>query len=297
MRIVVRAPATVANLGPGFDCFALAVDLRNEFVVGPGEGRGVRIRGEGAGELPTDGSNRVLAAMSAVASELGRDLPEFSLSCTNAIPLERGLGSSATAVVAGLLLADRLLGAGLGRERLLQLAAGLEGHPDNVTACLVGGLTLAYRSGEGWSVHGLVPHPGLRPVLLVPEAERIGTDRARRALPSSVAMADAVFNLARSALLVAALTERPDLLTDALEDRLHQPHRFALMPAVRSRFRELRRAGIPVCLAGSGPSLLAFEPGERRVPDPGPGWRVLRPSVTSAGAMVEEGVPEPGESD
>jgi homoserine kinase len=286
VRLVARVPATVANLGPGFDALALAVDLANEVVLDTEAPPAVGVEGEGKGELPEDASNLVFRAMAYLAREAGGTLPPFGLRCVNRIPLERGLGSSAAAVVAGLLLAHRVLGTGLDRDRLLEVAVDLEGHPDNVAACLRGGLAIAYLSRDGWRAEHLHPHPGLRPVLLVPEHERLPTADARRVLPRELALADAAFNAGRAALAVVALTQRPDLLGDALDDRLHQNRRLPLVPAARAVFEDLRAAGIPVCVAGAGPSLLAFESEGRRVPDLGPSWGCLRTRVTTGAALV-----------
>ncbi len=298
MRLRVRAPATAANLGPGFDCFGLALGLANEFVLDAEAAPGVEVRGEGAGELPADGSNLVVTALERVAREAGRggDVPPFRLVCENGIPLARGLGSSASAVAAGVLLADRLLGLGMDPAALLEAAVAVEGHPDNVAACLRGGLVLVYRAAApgsgpgtaGWRAESLSPHPDLRPVALVPEGERLSTDEARRVLPATVPFEDAVFNASRAALAVAALTRDPGLLAEALQDRLHQPHRLPLVPGARALFERLRAEAIPVCVSGSGPTLLAFESPGRPVPDPGAGWRALRPGVSLDGATVEE---------
>jgi len=286
VRLVLRAPATVANLGPGFDSLALALDLHNEVTLDTGADPAVTVSGEGAGELPEDGSNLIFRTMTFLSKEAGAPLPPFRLDSENRIPLERGLGSSAAAVVTGLLLADRLLETKLGPDRLLELAADLEGHADNVAACLRGGLVLAYLSAEGWRAERLEPHPSLVPVLLVPEHERLATSDARRALPREVPLTDAIFNVGRAALAVIALTARPELLGSALEDRLHQPRRLPLVPASRALFEELRQAGTPVCVAGAGPSLVAFEGPEKSIPDLGPGWRVLRLQAASMGADV-----------
>jgi homoserine kinase len=286
---VVRTPASIANLGPGFDCLGLALDIENEFDVDPQAKPSVTVEGEGSEDLPDDASNLVLRTAHRVAREAGKRLPAFSLRCRNEIPLERGLGSSAAAVVAGVLIADRLLGARLGPDRLLDLAAAAEGHADNVAACLRGGLVVAYRTADGWRAERMEPALNLSPVLLMPETARVATDQARRALPAEVPLADAAFNLARVALAVLALTERPDLLSVALEDRLHQAHRLAMAPAARGAFEELRRAGVPVCVAGSGPSLVAFEAEGTEVPELGGGWRVVRPAVSRFGASVESG--------
>lgn len=286
MRLTARAPATVANLGPGFDALALAVDLANEVTVDTEAEPAVAVEGEGAGELPEDASNLVFRSMAFLAREAGGSLPACSLRSVNRIPLERGLGSSAAAVVAGLLLADRLLGTGLEADRLLEVAVDVEGHPDNVAACLHGGLVVAYLSREGWRAERVEPHPELRPVLLVPEQERVATDDARRVLPLEVPLRDAAFNAGRAALVVLALTGRPDLLPEALQDRLHQARRLPLAPSARALFEDLRESGVPACVAGSGPSLLAFESEGGGLPELGPGWRVLRPAVAIQGAHV-----------
>lgn len=288
MKLRLRAPATVANLGPGFDVLGLAVDLANEVVADLDAEPGIVVAGEGSGELPEDASNLIFRTMAYLAREAGGSIPPLRLTCENKIPLERGLGSSAAAVVSGLLLADRLLGSSLDPDRMLEVAVDLEGHPDNVAACLRGGLVLAYLSQEGWRAERLDLHPDLRPVLLVPEDERLATQDARRVLPQTVSMSDATFNAARAALVVVALTERPEALGDALEDRLHQNRRLDLVPATRAVFQDLRDRGIPACVSGAGPSLLAFETPERMVPDLGPAWRVLRVAVGSDGAGVQE---------
>lgn len=288
MRLVVRAPATVANLGPGFDALAMALDLHNEVTLDTDGQPSVTISGEGAGELPEDASNLIFRTMTFLSKEWGAPLPPFRLESQNRIPLERGLGSSAAAVVTGLLLADRLLGTRLDEDGMLELATDLEGHADNVAACLRGGLVLAYLSSGGWRAERLDPHPSLTPALLVPEHERLATSDARRALPREVPLGDAAFNAGRAALAVLALTSRPELLAAALEDRLHQPRRLPLVPASRALFEDLRQSGVPVCVAGAGPSLVAFESGGSRVPDLGPGWRILRLQPASAGADVVE---------
>jgi homoserine kinase len=286
MALTVRVPATAANLGPGFDALALALDLWNEVEVDLDADPAVVVTGEGAAELPHDGSNLVFRTMAYLAREAGGSLPPFALRCTNRIPLERGLGSSAAAVVSGLVAADRLLGSALAPDRLLEVAVDIEGHPDNVAACLRGGLVVAHLSRAGWRAERLEPHPSLRPVLLVPEHERLPTADARRALPREVPLADAAFNVGRAALAVVALTERPDLLETALEDRLHQGRRLPLIPAARAVFEDLRDASIPVCVAGAGPSLLAFDTDGRPFPELGPSWRILRLPVALGGADV-----------
>src|SRR5918996_532864 len=288
MPLVVGAPATVATLGWGFDALALAVDLWNEVEADTDAAPAVTVEGEGAGELPEDASNLVFRAMAWLAREAGGSLPPFAFRCRNRIPLERGLGSSAAAVVSGLVLADRLLGTALDPDRLLEVAVDIEGHPDNVAACLRGGAVVAYLSRSGWRAERLAPHPDLRLAVLIPEHERLPTADARRVLPREVSLADAAFNLGRAALAVLALTERPALLPEALEDRLHQQRRLPLVPGARALFEEPRAAGVPVCVAGAGPALLAFESDGLIVPDLGPGWRVLRLQPAAAGADVRD---------
>lgn len=281
MRVTVRVPATSANLGPGFDCFGLALDLCNEVTVDTDAEPGISWEGEGADELPADGFDRISRTMAAVAVAAGRGLPPHSLGAQNSIPLERGLGSSAAAAVAGVLLADRLLGLGLGPDDILSSAVGVEGHPDNAAAALLGGLTIA----TGEAVVRLDVSDALEPVVLVPDV-RSSTSEARAALPDEVPLSDAVFNLQRTALAVVALTRHPEHLRLALDDRLHQERRLASFPTVRAMLDGLRDLGIPVCVSGAGPSLLAFESGGVQVPDPGEGWRLLRPGIRRPGAEV-----------
>ncbi|MFN2542945.1 MAG: homoserine kinase [Actinomycetota bacterium] len=289
MNLTVRVPATVANLGPGFDCFGLALCLSNEVTVQTDTEPSVTIEGEGASELPRDGSNLVVRAMERVFAEWGHHLPPTALTCTNAIPLERGLGSSAAAIVAGLLLADRLVGTPLPPDRILELAVELEGHADNVAAALRGGVAIAYSSADGWRAERMDPAADLRPVVLLPHEERVGTEEARNVLEPRVDRADATFNTGRAALLVLALTSRPDLLRVALQDRLHQRARLDLAPGASALFTELEAAGVPVCVAGSGPTLLAFDTEEAPVPEPGPAWRAIKPGIDREGATVLAG--------
>jgi homoserine kinase len=285
VSLTVRVPATSANVGAGFDCFGLALDLCNDVDFDPEAEPRVTWEGEGAAELPTDGTDAVSIAMALLAREAGRELPPGALHGRNLIPLERGLGSSAAATVGGLVLADALLGLRLSHVDLLRLAAALEGHPDNAAAALLGGFTVAYQQG----VLRMDAAPELRPVVLVPEEVRLRTSEARTVLATEVSRADAVYNLQQAALSVVAISSRPELLPEALEDRLHQERRLALVPPVRSVFERLRAEGIPVCVSGAGPSLLAFDLAGLPVPDPGPGWRVLRVRVRGRGAALLEG--------
>jgi homoserine kinase len=284
MRLVATVPATSANLGGGFDSLALALDLCNEVTVDTEASPGVRWEGEGASELPTDGSDAVSRAMRESAGALGLDLPRFALSSVNRIPVERGLGSSAAAAVAGIELATALLGHDPVPERTLAIASRLEGHPDNVAAAVHGGMTIAF---DDRAIR-VDPSADLRPVVLIPEHDRLATTVARDALPRQVALSDASFNAGRAALAVVAIAWHPDLLRDALQDRLHQRVRLALLPSVEPIFQRLWDEGFPVCVSGAGPSLLAFEQGGRAVPDLGAGWRILRVPLHATGVEVRE---------
>lgn len=284
MRLTAVVPATCANLGPGFDCFGLALDLCNEVAIDTEAEPSITWEGEGAGELPGDGTDLVGRAIAHTARVGGAPLSAFSRHGLNRIPLERGLGSSAAAFVAGILLADRLLGLKLEPEEVLELATDLEGHADNAAAAIAGGLTLAF--GDG--VVRLDPHPDLRPVVLVPHDVRLPTAEARAVLDETVSRADAVFNASHAAAAVVALISRPELLTQVLEDRLHQDARLALVPPVRALYDDLRRIGVPVCVSGAGPSLLAFELPGAAVPDPGEGWIALRPAIRLEGAELRD---------
>jgi homoserine kinase len=285
VRLTASVPATSANLGPGFDCFGLALGLVNDVLFDTDAEPGVSWEGEGADELPTDGTDAVSVAMGLFASETGVEVPPGALHGVNRIPLERGLGSSAAASVAGIVLAQAVTGLRLEPVDLLRLAATLEGHPDNAAAAVFGGFTIAYAQG----VLRMDAAPDLRPVVLVPEGVRLPTDEARSVLATEVPRADAVYNLQQAALAVVAISARPELLFEALEDRLHQDRRLALVPPVRRMFERLHSSGVPVCVSGAGPSLLAFDLPDRPVPRPGSGWRILRVPVRSAGAVVRRG--------
>ncbi len=294
MRLTARVPATSANLGPGFDCFGLALDLCNEVTIDTDAEPGVSWEGEGAAELPTDGTDMVSRAIAATVRtqaehHRGAPISPFALHGVNRIPLERGLGSSSAAAVAGTALASALLGAaGLAEDpyATFAYAAELEGHPDNAAPAVYGGLTVI---ADGF-VRRLDVHPSIEPVLLIPERARVPTGAARRALPESVPMRDAVYNIAHGALAVTALTTGDvELLLVALHDRLHEEVRLSFVPEVRGALQALRDAQVPVCVSGSGPTLLAFERDRSPVPEPGEGWRVLRVPVRAWGVEVTQG--------
>jgi homoserine kinase len=311
----VRVPATSANLGPGFDALGLALALHDEVEAEvTGSGLAVEVSGQGAEEAAAGERHLVVRAMRAgFAATVGGQPPGLALRCTNAIPQGRGLGSSAGAVVAGLLAARALAGpesperSGSGAaaagirgpealtdDALLALAAELEGHADNAAACLAGGLTVAWNPGTGPRAVRLDPLPAIVPVLCVP-VESMPTTAARRALPPAVPHADAAANAGRAALLVTALTQAPDLLLDATEDLLHQPYRAPLMPATADLIERLRGAGIAAVLSGAGPSVLALTvrgktPGPAKVgsvaSQAGRQWHVSPLDVDRQGATI-----------
>jgi len=304
--VLVRTPSTSANLGPGFDALGLALCLHDEVRVRVIDG-GLRIEVSGVGE-PTAGhgeSHLVVRAMRAAFDVLGRQPPGLSLSCQNTIPHGFGLGSSAAAIVAGVLAARALSGesgaARLPDQSVLQLATDIEGHADNVAACLAGGLTIAWSAGSVRCLR-LDPAPGLSPVLCVPTLP-LATEAARKVLPATVPHADAARNAARSALLVAALT-RPvtdaGLLLDATLDFLHQPYRADSMPGTAELVAELRKAGIPAVVSGAGPAVLALVvPGVTAEPeavagiaaDTGNDWSVRNLEVDRDCAVVRHVAP------
>ena len=290
MRATVTVPATAANLGPGFDVFGLALDLVNEVTVDTDAAPGVVWEGEGADELPVDGTDMVSTTIAAVARSMGEPVPPAAIRGVHTIPLERGLGSSSAAAVAGVVIASLLLELGWEADpwSVFAAAAEIEGHPDNAAPAVFGGFTVALPDGF---VHRADPHPALRPVAIVPSA-RVPTDAARRALPDRVARADAVFNVAHAALAVTAFTEDPSLLRRALGDRLHQASRIEL-GGLEDVTAALDDAGVPWCVSGAGPTVLAFEDGERTVDGPSldlaEGWRILRPAVRATGVEVRRG--------
>jgi homoserine kinase len=258
VRVHVRVPASSANLGPGFDALGLALGLHNEIGAGESDRVTVTIEGEGAGELAVDETNVVARAVRSAYEATGRPFRGCQIACVNRIPLARGLGSSAAAWVGGLVAGNALLGSPLDRQTLLSLAARAEGHPDNVAAALLGGLTVAYGESEGARAISLPVPDSLRFIVLVPGVS-MSTAQARAILPQSVPRADAVFNVQRVALLLASLqADRADLLPAALEDRLHEPYRLRLFPWMSEIVKAARAAGALGCvLSGAGPSLLA----------------------------------------
>jgi homoserine kinase len=294
--VTVQVPATSANLGPGFDSLGLALTL-HDFLEARITGSDVSIEVYNMRPPPAaTGEGRLIAdAVQAGFDAMGAQPPGLSVICRSAIPQGFGLGSSAAAIVASLLAARALAGpdglAALPDPALLQLACRLEGHPDNVAACFFGGLVVAWESAPGAvEVARLEPAGGLAPVVCVPSLP-LSTRVARQALPAQVPHADAAANSARSALLIAALTGRPDLLLAGTEDFLHQGYRAASMPATAALLHRLRSAGIAAVVSGAGPSVLALAAGaggQDKVAElaGGGAWEVIPLRVDVAGAQV-----------
>jgi len=253
-------PATTANLGPAFDVLGLALTLHNEVELEPGEATTVGVRGEGEGTLPSSAANLVARAAGGVARAAG--VPrQFVIRCRNRIPLRRGLGSSAAAIVGGAVAANEALGRPLSTGALLDLAWKMEGHPDNVAAALLGGAVLVDVSSGSVTWTRLVPRWDLEVVVAVPEFS-VATEEARAALPAAVPLRDAVANLARTARLVAAFaTGQAEMLRGAFDDALHQPYRSALVPGMQAVIRAAGEAGAyGAALSGSGPTIVALAP-------------------------------------
>ncbi|MFI5099809.1 MAG: homoserine kinase [Actinomycetes bacterium] len=288
----VRVPATAANLGPGFDACGLALALYDDIVVQVTEsGLDVQVAGEGADKVPSGERHLVVKAMRAAFKVLGGQPRGLALRCANRVPQGRGLGSSAAAIVSGVVAARSLVVGGVDRLddlALLRLAVSMEGHPDNVAACLLGGFTVAWTEPGGVrAVSSRVPD-GVVPVALVPTTA-VSTAKARRMLPESVPFADAAHSAGRAALLSVALTTRPDLLLPATDDRLHQQYRAEAMPRSAALVDRLRAAGLPAVIAGAGPTVLVLaSPGTaaKAVAAAPRGWEVHELAIDSGGASI-----------
>lgn len=302
----VRVPATSANLGPGFDTLGLALAIYDEVWIesAPAGVLEIEVEGVGADDVPRDASHLVVRAVAAALERFGFAVPGLRLRARNAIPHGRGLGSSGAAIVAGVVAAAGLVEPERSStpDELLAAATELEGHPDNVAPCLFGGLTIAWvderaspRSKQ------LLVHRGVSPVVLIPEAT-MSTKLARSLQPESVPHADAIFNVSRSALLIAALVQYPELLLEATEDRLHQNYRASAMPQTTELIRRLRAEGLPAVVSGAGPSVLVLcdDPVQRLTVAElaeafeGAVWRVEMPAVDVLGATVEPSTAEMG---
>ena len=293
----VSVPATSANLGPGFDSLGLALDLRDELsaeVVGGG--LHIEVEGAGAEDVPRDESHLVVRAMRAAFEEMHAAPPGLRLSCRNAVPHARGLGSSSAAIVGGVSLARALVAGGtllLDDEALFRLAASLEGHPDNVAPALYGGFVISGHEGEEFYAVRSAVDPRVAAVVFVPPTP-VSTELARGLLPAQVPHADAAADAGRTALLVAALAGQPEQLHRATRDYLHQEYRRAAMPESLELVDRLRDEGVAAIISGAGPTVLAFTDGPAagadatlrllaRCPD---GWAAQHLAVDRMGARL-----------
>jgi homoserine kinase len=300
--VEIRVPATSANLGPGFDALGLALSLYDDVEAALTDEAGVRVtvEGEGAGELDLGEGHLVVKAMRATFDRMGITQPSgIRLHCRNRIPHARGLGSSSAALCAGILAARALAESEQLSERgrfsdddVFALATEMEGHPDNVAPCLAGGLTVAWydHSGAPHMVK-VAPDERIRPVVVVP-ATRLATETARGLLPKDVPHKDASFNAGRAALLIAALTQRPEpgLLLAATEDRLHQHYRAPAMRDTADLVERLRAVGVPAVVSGAGPTVLAFSTSDTQdliAPEVGNDWHIQQMDVDPVGANVQ----------
>ena len=305
MRLVsdhvrVRVPATSANLGPGFDCMGLALahyDTIEVRALGRPDVH-VEVVGEGAGELPTGEDHLVVRAIRAALDAVGAPQVGLELVCENRIPHGRGLGSSAAAVVAGILAVRMMINEpdALRNTAAFGIATQFEGHPDNAAPAILGGATVSWTGADGPHATQLPLHDDVVPVLLVPD-ERCATRTARGVLPATVPHADAAFTAGRAALLVQALCHRPELLYEATAERLHQEYRAMVMGPTWQLVRALREAGQAAVVSGAGPSVLVLErasdgdagvTARAEVLAEVPGrWTALTPGVATDGALAE----------
>jgi homoserine kinase len=288
----VRTPATSANLGPGFDAFGLALGLYDDVVVRVADsGLHVDIAGEGAETLSRDEKHLIVRSLRTSFDLLGGQPRGLEIVCANRIPHGRGLGSSAAAICAGLVAARAVTIGGhdkLDDAALLELATDIEGHPDNVAACLMGGFTLAWMEEGAARAIRMEPAASVVPVVFVP-GQPLLTETVRGLLPRTVPHVDAAVNAGRAALLAEALTRRPDLLFAATEDRIHQEYRAPAMEQSLALVHRLRSDGVSAVISGAGPTVLAFTDEERaeKVLRRGEeGWAAAKLALDTGGAVV-----------
>jgi homoserine kinase len=268
MKIKVRVPATSANCGPGFDCIGLALDIYStlELELKPEPGLDITLTGEGAKYIPTDERNIVWRSIKVLLEKAGMDnlYQGAVITMDNQGPMSRGLGSSATAIVAGLKAANTIIGNPYDRKELLQIATEIEGHPDNVAPAIYGGFTISTVNDLGVECFAFRPKCNLQFVVAVPDFP-LPTREARSVLPKMVKMSDAIYNIGRASMMVAALCRgNVRFLKNVFDDKLHQPFRAELIPGMYDVFEAARKAGaVGACLSGAGPSIIAFIDEER----------------------------------
>ena len=298
----VSVPASSANIGPGFDSFGLALELRDRYAaqILDEPNFDVDVSGEGSNEVKKDSKNLVIKSMLKGFEHMGAKPKGIALRALNVIPHGRGLGSSASAIVGGLALARSLVLTGeqyMSDDDLITLATELEGHPDNVAAAFYGGATIAWieksivATGESKNIGRAVSlkvDDRIKALLLIPE-NQLATAKARKLLPESISHQDAVLNSSRSALLVHALAERPDLLFTATQDLLHQSYRQSAMPKTIALVEKLRGAGLAAVVSGAGPSVLVLYTNSEdeidQVPALAPGFTAMKLAIAKTGAQ------------
>ncbi|MCJ8013776.1 homoserine kinase [Paenibacillus sp. KQZ6P-2] len=257
--VLVRIPASTANLGPGFDTLGMALSLYSWIGMKEARQTVIRLYGSEMEGIPTDKSNLVYKIAQMVFCEAGVQVPELEISMYSDIPLTRGLGSSASAIVGALFAANALIGSPLTEAKLFDMATAIEDHPDNVGASLFGGLVTAVWDGLHADYIRMEPHEDLEVLVVIPEFQ-LSTSEARKVLPVQISRKDAVYNISRSSLLVAALAQgRLDLISRAMSDRLHQPYRAKLVPGMAEILEKaVQHGALGIALSGAGPTLLAL---------------------------------------
>lgn len=255
----VRVPASTANLGPGFDTLGMALSLYAWIEMREAEQTAFHLYGNEMNGVPEDKTNLIYQVAQMVFQEAGVEVPELDISMYSDIPLTRGLGSSASAIVGALGAANALIGSPLPDSKLFDMASAIEKHPDNVGASLFGGIITAIWDGQRASYLRIEPDANLEVMVVIPEFQ-LSTSKAREVLPAQVSLQDAVYNVSRASLLVAALASgRMDMIADAMQDRLHQPYRAALVPGMENILSEAHQHGaLGVALSGAGPTLLTL---------------------------------------
>lgn len=267
-QVTAQIPATTANLGPGFDCMGLSLAIFDTVSVEPAaaDTDEIQIEGVGADTLPRDGSHMVLATMRGLFAQQGWEVPPIRLSCRNRIPHGQGLGSSASAIVAGLVT-GKAFAATLGHDTsgadLVQIGSDMDGHPDNVAPCINGGLNVSWEDAGRWGVAHLDPHPAIRAILAIPQTV-LSTKVARGLIPETVPHRDAVRNSSRAALAIHAFTRDPSLLLPATEDYLHQRYRAEAYATSYALMERLRERGIAAAISGAGPAVIMFVTGDQQ---------------------------------
>lgn len=301
LRVAVRAPASSANLGPGFDCLGLALGIYDDVVVSTVDEPGVRVSvvGEGQGAVPVDETHLVARAVLRGLGQAGAAATGLSIECVNAIPHSRGVGSSASAVVSGLVAASKLLSVApeslalqeLSDDELVQLSAEFEGHPDNAAASVLGGAVVTWTEGEGagarYAARRLEVDPRIRATVFLSQVES-STSQTRGLLPDVVPRGDAVFNVSRTAVAVVALIGDPDLLLTATEDRLHQGYRANALRPSTDLVADLRGEGYAAMISGAGPTVLVLHTADLppRMADR-PGFTMVETEISDGPIVVD----------